>query len=148
MKSEGRTAKSEVRSEPVGYVLVLWNRRRRAIEVGSLGRVEFEPGFYLYVGSGGVNPLRRVQRHLRPSKPVRWHIDYLTTGPRRMRPVDSYLFPGKRECGLAKTLAGSLGVVPGFGSSDCRCRGHLFLCPGIRELEQALAAVGHGSGSR
>jgi Uri superfamily endonuclease len=142
VKSEGRTAKSEVRSEPVSYVLVLWNRRKRGMKVGALGRVEFDPGFYLYVGSGGANPVKRVQRHLRPSKPVRWHIDRLTTGPKRMRAVDSYLFPGAQECGLAKKLARRLNVVPGFGSSDCQCPGHLFHCPGVQELQQALKTIG------
>jgi sugar fermentation stimulation protein A len=142
MKSEARSQNTERRSAPASYVLVLWNRRKRAINVGSLGRIEFEPGFYLYVGSGGVNPVLRVQRHLRPSKPLRWHIDRLTCGPRRMRPVDSYLFPGEQECRLARKLARRLSVVPGFGSSDCRCQGHLFRCPGIRDLEQALRAVG------
>lgn len=127
---------------PAGYVLVLWNRRKRGMRVGALGRIEFEPGFYLYVGSGGANPVKRVQRHLRPDKPVRWHIDYLTTGPRRMRAVDAFLFPGKQECELADVLARRLAVVPRFGSSDCRCRGHLFHCPGVRELERALEAVG------
>lgn len=141
MKSEGRSRNTERRSVPASYVLVLWNRRKREIEVGSLGRIEFEPGFYLYIGSGGVNPVLRVQRHLRPSKPLRWHVDYLTTGPRRMRPVDSYLYPGTRECGLARKLAEKLTAVPGFGSSDCRCKGHLFHCPGVRELKQALLAI-------
>jgi len=124
------------------YVLVLWNRRKRGMKVGALGRIEFEPGFYLYVGSGGVNALLRVQRHLRPAKPVRWHIDRLTTGPGRMRPVDSYLFPGAQECRLARKLARMLTAVPGFGSSDCRCSGHLFHCPGVPELQQALRAAG------
>ena len=137
------------------YILLLFNRRNRRITVGSLGRLEFAPGFYLYVGSGGINVLKRVKRHLAVAKPKHWHIDYLTTGPRRMKPVDAYVFTGVNECRLADSLAKELepgavapqsAVLPSdgrlrfarFGSSDCRCQGHLFHAPGLAELKRAL----------
>ena len=35
--------------------------------------------------------------------------------------------PRERECQLAKEMAGMYELaVPNFGSSDCRCGGHLF----------------------
>lgn len=123
------------------YLLVLHNPVRRRLAVGRLGRLEFPPGYYLYVGSGGRYPVRRVQRHLRPGKPVRWQIDRLTTGPHRMKPVDAYLLPGKTECALARRLARKAAVMPGFGSSDCKCPGHLFHTPGLTELAGVLSEL-------
>ena len=123
------------------YLLILRNPRRHRVRVGALGAIDFAPGYYCYAGSGGVNPLRRVQRHLRPDKPVRWHIDYLTTGRRRMRPVDAFILPGRDECGLARRLAQDLAVVPGFGASDCRCAGHLFHAPGLVGLSATLRPI-------
>jgi Uri superfamily endonuclease len=123
------------------YVLVLRNPARSKRRVGRLGEVEFAPGFYLYVGSGGRNALRRVQRHLAPAKPVRWHVDRLTTGRGRMRPVDAFILPGRDECALARRLGRELAVVPGFGSSDCGCPGHLFHAPGVAALAAALGPL-------
>lgn len=124
-----------------GYLLILRNPRRCQVRVGARGLLDFPAGYYLYVGSGGINPLRRVQRHLRPDKAVHWHIDYLTTGRGRMKPVDAYLQPGRDECELARRLSGDLAVVAGFGASDCRCAGHLFHAPGLAGLGAALRAL-------
>ena len=127
--------------EPSVYVLLLWEPRATRRRIGKLGRREFQPGFYAYVGSGGVNVVKRVKRHQRATKPRHWHIDYLTTGPRRMRPVDAYILATPDECGLAQSLADRLSVVRGFGSSDCRCAGHLFHAPDLRSLMQALGPL-------
>jgi Uri superfamily endonuclease len=110
-------------------------------KVGSLGRIAFEPGFCVYVGSGGVNVLKRVRRHMKADKALRWHIDYLTTGPRRMRFVDAWLLPGEKECDIARRIGKELQPVSGFGASDCRCPGHLFHARDIGQLGQTLALV-------
>ncbi|MFO7676427.1 MAG: GIY-YIG nuclease family protein [bacterium] len=141
MKAVVSGAKPGGKNRRAAYVLVLRNPARRRVRVGGLGLLEFPPGFYLYVGSGGLNAVRRVQRHLAPDKPVRWHADYLTTGPRRMWPVDAFILPGRAECELARRLGGRLDAVPGFGSSDCRCAGHLYHAPDGRGLERALAGL-------
>lgn len=135
--------KAKAKSQSAAYVLVLLNSKRRAVRVGSLGRLTFEPGFYLYVGSGGRNVLRRVQRHLAPAKRVRWHIDYLTAGRSRMRPVDAYVYPGVPECRLALALGPELSAVPGFGSSDCGCPAHLFHS---REIEALSVILNRAAG--
>jgi Uri superfamily endonuclease len=127
--------------KPSAYLLLLWNRTTRARQVGRLGRLCFEPGFYLYVGSGGPNVLKRILRHVRSSKPVRWHIDHLTAGPDRMRFVDAWLLPGMSECSTADSLGKRLPGVVGFGASDCRCRSHLFHARDIRKLGQALRSA-------
>ena len=142
----GRTKADGRGKTAAAYLLILWNRRRTVRRVGRLGRVEFEPGFYVYVGSGGVSVLKRIQRHLRPSKPRRWHVDCLTSGPGRMRPVDAYVLPGFSECPLAQRLGRRLATVRGFGSSDCRCAGHLYYAPGLGSLQAAVNPLVAGPG--
>ncbi|UCG42377.1 MAG: GIY-YIG nuclease family protein [candidate division WOR-3 bacterium] len=127
--------------KPSAYLLLLWNRTTRARQVGRLGRLCFEPGFYLYVGSGGPNVLKRILRHMRSRKPARWHIDHLTAGPGRMRFVDAWLLPAMPECGAADSLAKRLSGVVGFGTSDCRCPSHLFRARDISELDRALRSA-------
>jgi Uri superfamily endonuclease len=127
--------------KPTTYLLLLWNRTARTRQIGRLGRLGFEPGFYLYVGSGGPNVLKRIRRHMRSRKPLRWHIDRLTAGHGRMRFVDAWLLPGKSECMMARSLGNRLSSIVGFGSSDCLCRSHLFHARDTRELNRALRSV-------
>jgi len=60
-------------------VLILRLPCPATVNVGRLGRVRFPAGWYAYVGSaygpGGL--AARISRHLRPSKPSHWHLDYL-----------------------------------------------------------------------
>jgi len=109
------------------YVLFLHLDLRTRITVGSLGRVDFPAGRYAYVGRARRNLRRRVERHLRRPKKLRWHIDYLL----RHAMVERVLIlpiGGREECSLAKSLCerghGKI-YPPRFGSSDCRCPGHL-----------------------
>jgi Uri superfamily endonuclease len=117
-------------SKPGTYVLVLRSERREEIAVGSWGSLRVEPGYYLYVGSafgpGGVQA--RVGRHLRKSKPRRWHIDYLRELTVPVSVWCSYA-PDRLEHEWAHTIGEVAGVscIRGFGSSDCRCAGHLFV---------------------
>jgi Uri superfamily endonuclease len=109
------------------YLLCLWVQRARRIRVGGLGRFAFPAGIYLYAGSARRALRARLGRHGRRRKPLRWHIDYLR---RHARPVAAAVAPWARgrECAVARAalaLPGARAVVPGFGSSDCRCRAHL-----------------------
>ena len=108
------------------YVLLIRVRAARTLEVGSLGRLAFRRGNYVYIGSGMGCLSRRVERHFREDKKVKWHIDRLLAVAELSGAV---LFPSKRrdECRLARAVLAFPGarVVPGFGSSDCRCPGHL-----------------------
>src|ERR1019366_617038 len=56
------------------YIHVPHSGRRT---IGGLGNFEFPAGLYFYTGSalGGIR--RRVSRHLRDEKRLRWHIDFL-----------------------------------------------------------------------
>jgi sugar fermentation stimulation protein A len=108
------------------YIAVFALSRRRRIQVGRLGFFRFERGLYLYVGSAQRNLSARLARHARRAKPLRWHIDYLST---KAAMIGAMIVPGplERECELARELGGMYELVmPGFGASDCGCGGHLF----------------------
>ncbi|MBN2464380.1 GIY-YIG nuclease family protein, partial [candidate division WOR-3 bacterium] len=134
--------------KPSGYVLILLNRRGQAKDIGCLGRVRFAAGFYVYVGSGGANVVKRIRRHLALHKRRHWHIDYLTAGRNRMKPVGAFVYPRIPECRLAARLAGRLTPIPGFGASDCTCPSHLFFTPDLPVLTRVLARLGHGQARR
>jgi len=109
----------------VTYTLILHLPARRSIRVGRLGNITFEPGIYFYVGSGGRSPTSRLARHARKRKRKFWHIDYLTVHSDVIGAI--IMESGKSpECALATAMAEAFPLVEGFGSSDCRCRSHLF----------------------
>ena len=122
-------------AQPGTYVLVLACTAPITLCVGGLGQVVLSAGLYAYVGSArGPGGLRaRLTRHLRESKPLRWHIDYLTA----VVPIVHVHYlgrPAPLECRWAQALArlpGSSTPVPRFGSSDCRngCAAHLVRLP-------------------
>ncbi|MDK2795751.1 MAG: hypothetical protein PWQ22_1465 [Archaeoglobaceae archaeon] len=99
------------------YVLVLYNEKHRRIEVGKLNAIDFEPGFYYYVGS--AKRLSRVKRHFGEKK-KKWHIDYISEV---FEVLGAVLFD-LQECELAKKI--NLPKIKGFGCSDCNCDSHLF----------------------
>ena len=108
------------------YIAVFSLQAQRWIQVGRLGRFEFAPGFYFYVGSAQGNLAARLARHGRREKALRWHVDYLST---EATMIGAMIVPGSREgeCTLAAQLGRLYGLaVPRFGASDCRCGGHLF----------------------
>jgi sugar fermentation stimulation protein A len=110
------------------YQLVIRLGRRRAIDVGHLGRFVFPSGYYVYTGSAKRGLESRIARHLRMEKGLRWHIDYLLSQARIVE-VKRYYSGRPSECELSLrvgALPGSKIVAPGFGSSDCRCSTHLF----------------------
>ena len=114
------------------YIAILQLSTRRRITVGRLGTFLFRPGVYFYVGSAQRNLTARIERHARKDKPLRWHIDYLSS---RATMLGTIILPGSRsrECELARELRSLFAAaVPGFGASDCRCPEHLFYSPTLR----------------
>ncbi len=107
------------------YILIVRVLNNFSASVGSLGKVEFCRGYYMYVGSA-KNGIHRVCRHFKKDKKLRWHIDYLTTSNQAL-PVCAYLF-NKEECELSKDLAKKYSFIKGFGCSDCKCKSHLYYC--------------------
>jgi len=103
-----------------GYILVMELGKGQEIRVGSLGRGYFPRGFYVYCGSV---PGRRPGK----GKKTRWHIDYLVEKA-EIQEVIICETEEKLECLLSPALSRELTYIPGFGSSDCDCRSHLFFC--------------------
>jgi len=115
-------------SGPGTYALIMELAKFAEITVGKLGTFQFEPGFYIYVGSafgpGGLKA--RVGRHLKADKKLKWHIDYLRE---YMEIIDVKFANTARneECNWVANLAEKGGQFPvkGLGSSDCKCFSHL-----------------------
>lgn len=132
--------------QPGTYVLILKLPRPTSIGIGRLGHFPFPAGWYAYAGSahgpGGL--AARVSRHLRLTKPLRWHVDYLRA---YARPVEAWYAIGtqKRECAWAQALSGLPGAsipAPRFGASDCRCPAHLIHFTAPPDLAGFVRVVG------
>ncbi|MGM0365502.1 MAG: GIY-YIG nuclease family protein [Actinomycetota bacterium] len=109
------------------YCLILSCLKDFSIPVGKLGIRNFSEGGYVYVGSALNGLENRVARHLAKDKKLFWHIDYLLNS--NYAGIDYIMYrnmPERYECPTAKLLAEKLKNCPGFGSSDCKCRSHLF----------------------
>jgi sugar fermentation stimulation protein A len=120
-------AKGEIKTEAAAgiYHLLLCLRRPRKLRVGRLGIHDFPAGHYVYTGRARRGLDGRLARHMRKRKTRHWHIDYLTAVAdiKEIRVNKS-----NEECRSHRAvmkLPGAQVIVPGFGSSDCRCPSHL-----------------------
>ncbi len=107
------------------YTLLIQLTEEQAITTGSLKAIYFPRGYYAYVGSAMGGFKSRLNRHLKSNKKPHWHIDYLLE---KASIVDIILCEtnDRMECIIAQALNGQFDSIPGFGSSDCKCRSHLF----------------------
>ncbi|MFT4892252.1 MAG: Uri superfamily endonuclease [Candidatus Nanohaloarchaea archaeon] len=98
---------------------------RKEIEIGSLGNISFDPGLYIYTGSGRNSVEKRVERHSSSDVNSFWHIDYFSE---EAEMIDYFILPEKSsyECFMARKLEEFGEPVDGFGSSDCSCNSHFF----------------------
>ena len=109
------------------YCLILYCRQAFSASIGKLGIINFLAGGYIYTGSALNSLKKRVARHLAKEKKIFWHIDYLLEYNHIHLDYIFYLdLPIKNECPTARLLAERLRECAGFGSSDCKCRSHLF----------------------
>ena len=123
---------------------------------GKLGRARLRKGYYLYTGSalgrGAVSLERRIERHMKRQKRLRWHVDYLTSRPECNVTGAVYVVSDVRlECKVNSLLSNELKVSPvllKIGASDCKCNGHLLgparlnQCDLMRRLESVYAQFG------
>lgn len=137
---------SEKRSGGI-YTLIL-STNGCLVRAGALEEIPFQEGWYGYVGSAlGPGGFSRVDRHIRLAeardRSPRWHIDYLLTTPffilERVCLAETVM---RLECTVAKAMTGE--KIPGFGSSDCSCRSHLFFWKEdpTGEIIEAFSACG------
>ena len=111
------------------YVLLARVGRECTLRHGVLGNLCLRPGYYAYVGRARRGLPSRLARHARARKQGKrlfWHVDYLL----EMSSLEEiWIYPLEAgECALAAALeerGGDRGDLAGFGSSDCRCPGHL-----------------------
>ncbi|MHA1932998.1 MAG: GIY-YIG nuclease family protein [Promethearchaeota archaeon] len=125
------------------YILVTYIPDKLDICIGSLGKLQFNKGYYLYVGSamgdfGSSTLINRVKRHVRPAKEKKthWHIDYLLNQKSNII-TRLYLIPSieRLECIIATDLKKiSDDYIKNFGSSDCNCPSHLLYFKDFKEI--------------
>jgi Uri superfamily endonuclease len=121
------------------YVLVVSVCKDISINVGALGSVNFERGFYAYVGSAQNNLEKRIERHFRKTKRKFWHIDYLLDDANVEVLKVFYRYAGKsEECKVASRIAERNVSTKDFGSSDCKCKSHLFKIGDYRFLREFM----------
>lgn len=120
------------------YVLLVRLDIERSIPIGKLGYLPFPKAYYAYIGSAMNGFNARLARHLRAEKKLHWHIDYLL----KKSEIDEIITcrsVEKLECYLAQALAGTFPSIPDFGSSDCKCRSHLFFANEKSRLKVKVA---------
>ncbi|MBF0444214.1 MAG: GIY-YIG nuclease family protein [Magnetococcales bacterium] len=138
------------------YTLLIKYTKRHSVEVGAKGYIDIKAGSYLYVGSAKKSWEKRVGRHLKKEKKMRWHIDYLlTTAGTSVSEV--WINHDNCECDTAKAISNlknSMIIAKKIGSSDCHCPTHFFALQNgfkcVRELldKMGFAPVKIGSTSR
>lgn len=127
------------------YALIVHLASDRRIRIGKLDDHQFKRGYYIYVGSafgpGGLGA--RIKHHTGKTSRPHWHIDYL----RRIAIIQEVWY-SNTENRLEHHWAAAMAKMPytkipvkGFGSSDCRCKSHLFYIskkPNIRIFNNNL----------
>ena len=109
------------------YILVVSVSKDINVNVGALGSINFEKGLYAYVGSAQKSLEKRIARHLRRTKQKFWHIDYLLDDAKVEVLKVFHKKAGKsEECRVANKIGEMCVPTKGFGSSDCKCKSHLF----------------------
>ncbi len=145
MNASGENGRGTHRSGT--YVLVLRLSSSTRVEIGKLGSFDLRPGYYCYVGSafgpGGV--FSRLAHHFRPVGRPHWHVDHL----RKVAHVEEAWYAvheRKREqqwAAILSRMPDASIAIPRFGSSDCRCPGHLVYfraLPATRRFARSVRA--------
>lgn len=109
------------------YCLIINLREKSSIQIGKKGKIIFQEGCYVYVGSALNSLAARIKRHLNEEKKLHWHIDYLLkNSDSEIVDVIFTLTEKRLECKVAQKISEKGRGISGFGSSDCQCPAHLF----------------------
>jgi len=120
------------------YILLIKLSEEQTITIGSRQPVHLPRGYYAYVGSAMGGFKSRLSHHLNDNKRLHWHIDYLL----QKASINSIILceiGDRAECAIAQALSHQFDSIPGFGSSDCKCRSHLFLA--ADEMKSTILAI-------
>ncbi|MHA1577263.1 MAG: GIY-YIG nuclease family protein [Candidatus Thorarchaeota archaeon] len=123
------------------YVLIIAIPQEIIIDVGSMKKVVFSKGHWVYIGSAqgttSTSLEYRLKRHFSTSKKIHWHIDYLLSDHVLLQDAVWAETDQNLECqvvqNLIQTKQFELGPL-GFGASDCKskCRAHLLKYSGTK----------------
>jgi len=135
-----------IEPKPGTYALIISCASNARIQIGRLGTMRLQSGYYVYLGSalgpGGL--CARIAHHQNPSHRPHWHIDYLRAHSQIHGIWFSY-DTRRREHQWARVVQRMSGAkVPllGYGASDCDCRSHLYFfkhCPSWISFQRGLA---------
>lgn len=108
------------------YCLVIRLDETTEIRIGKkLGKIKFNKGHYVYVGSAMNSLISRIKRHLSDEKKLHWHIDYFL----KYSQITEVIYNRsnrKIECDLSQYIASKTSGIRNFGCSDCDCESHLY----------------------
>lgn len=108
------------------YCLIIKLNENSQIKIGKkLGIIDFDKGYYVYVGSAMNSLESRINRHLSDEKKLHWHVDYFL----RQSEIEEVIFnesAEKIECELSHYISTKSEGVKDFGCSDCECESHLY----------------------
>lgn len=145
-KKTYKTKKEQNRINTGAYMILAHLENDSPIRIGHLGTYNFSKGFYIYVGSAMNGLAQRIGRHKRPEKKMHWHIDYFLKVA-KIKKICAIQSGINIECNLSRKIlsVGDEIPVPRFGSSDCKCRAHLYFFrknPAVSgKLRQAIKAM-------
>lgn len=106
------------------YCLIISLDETSKIKIGKIGKIKFQKGHYVYVGSAMNSLESRLKRHLKEEKKLHWHIDYLLKEAKVSDII--YNEDKKVECDISKYLKTKADYIKDFGCSDCECESHLY----------------------
>jgi Uri superfamily endonuclease len=128
-----------IHPKPGTYALIISCASSARIQVGRLGTMQLQGGYYVYLGSAlGPGGLRaRITHHQKLSTRPHWHIEYVKAHTRLHSIWFSY--DARRLeyqwTRVVQTMRGARAPILGFGASDCDCRSHLYF------FERCLARI-------
>ncbi len=132
------------------YSLIIELESAVNIQVKSLGKVTFEAGTWVYIGSamgeGSTSLEKRIKRHFRSEKTNFWHIDHLLDMDVKLLKAFWAQSPIHTECDIAQEIESRDEFQVGprhFGSSDCRrgCSAHIFRFMNNGVIDDAIEDV-------